>query len=379
MASLELCDEKHLPGDEFILEGRPIALTHSTIPSLVGKFLCVVDKSATDVTPTQRSAAMRALQFRSKEQGDMKSKQKKATNLEALANAIMEKADPSGVSDLLARTAAGSKRPRLDGGAGSLAPVASEGVEEEEDDKKEEEAEEEEPDTEGGTKSIELPIGSFFEALPKFSPEDPEGRDSEYRSSWYIPGPAGAGKSVFAAGLIRKYAKMWPRNHVFGICKTRLSDDKAYKDVRIHQVPVAVLAKQNVSKEEGLKRMFGMQGSLVLFDDWDSFDRGTDRAVVLALIKDILNLGRKMRISILVTSHQLSNYIETKAIISESEYVTLFPRDPIEGQLNYLLSKMGFDNKVLNAKMMKRMGRAVTLHKYSPIYVLSESQCMLMV
>ena len=365
MPHLTLCEERPRPDGTFVIEGRPIALTHSTNPSLVGRFLCAITDSAQDISPSQRAAAERALSEKSRAAEKLKGREKEAAVLKSLTDAIYRRTDAapaSAATDEAPPALAGSKRGRGDA-ADDDANVREE-VSDNED----------APPPRGSV--ITLPVGSFFEALPTYHPDDPEGKESEYRTSWYIPGPAGAGKSVFAAGVIRKYQKIWPRNPVFGICKTRLADDKAYKDLKIHQVPVRILAKQEVSKEEGLKRQFGDKGCLVLFDDWDSFNKSTDREVVLSLISDILNLGRKMRISILVTSHQLSNYKETRAIISECEFVTLFPRDTIRRQFTYLLEKMGVDEKT--ASRMRKMGRAVTLHKFSPMFILSETTCELL-
>jgi hypothetical protein len=222
---------------------------------------------------------------------------------------------------------------------------------------------------------IKLPLGSWFEPLPTYRVKDPDAEKSEYRQSSYVAGPAGCGKTIYVATQIKAYKKIWPGLPVFGICKTRMEDDRGYKGLGIKQLSVEALRKSKKGKID-IKDMFGNAGCLIVFDDWDSFDKGTDRAYVLALMQDVLNLGRKLRISVFVTSHQLTNYLETRPIIAEAESVTLFPRDTMRAAMSYMATKIGLSKDIV--ARLPRKGRWVTCHKTNPMYLLSETEAELL-
>ena len=202
--------------------------------------------------------------------------------------------------------------------------------------------------------------------------DDPTASRSEYRHTQYVAGPAGCGKSVLVAGLVEKFRLIWPDYPVYGVCKTTLEDDKAYEGLGIQQVPLQMMQNKKDDAGGHLKDLFGDAGCLILFDDWDSFAK-KERTVVLQLMTDVLNLGRKMRISVIVTSHRITNYLETRAIIEESEFVTLFPQDTLRARLEYLGDCIGLPPGVIDRA--RKLGRSFTVHKRAPMYILSTDQC----
>ena len=205
---------------------------------------------------------------------------------------------------------------------------------------------------------IKLPIGSTFEPLPCVKPE--------WRTTGYGAGKSGSGKSVYAANIIRRYVQLFPDRPVYGVCKTKLKDDPAYKDLPIQQVPISFFMTA-----VDIKKSFGDSGCFVLFDDWDSLEP-EEIKVIQGIIADILNLGRKLQISCYVTSHLLTNYNQTRGIIHEADNITLFPQSCMYQSLYYLCNKLGVPKEVI--ARLKGKGRWITLHNSQPTFVLSETE-----
>jgi hypothetical protein len=243
------------------------------------------------------------------------------------------------------------------------------------------------------TTFVKLPPNSWFEPLPLVKPEDRQAKDA-YRTTMYVAGRSGSGKSFWSAGVIQRYKKLWPSHTIWGICKTKMEDDPAYSGLGVKQLPLAKLReyaadqKAKASRNGGgasgggadgeiidIREAFGSDGCLIIFDDWDSFEK-EDKAFVLAVIKDVQNLGRKLRISCIVTSHQLTNYMETRGIISEAEYITVFPQHTMPQQLTYLCNKLGIPKDVIST--LRKKGRWSMLHNAAPLYLLSDSECELL-
>ena len=204
---------------------------------------------------------------------------------------------------------------------------------------------------------IELPFGVVFELLPCTDPK--------WRTTIYSAGKSGTGKTVAMAGLLRRFAAMYPSRPIYGVCKTPFERDPAFRGVPIKQLPLDFFRHGELDMDKA----FGRDGCFVLFDDWDSLDPADLKAVQHA-IQDILNVGRKMQISCGVTSHLLTNYNQTRGIIHEADYVMLFPKKTMQQSLTYLCSKIGVPKEV--SLRLRELGRWVVLHTGDPNFVLSE-------
>lgn len=211
--------------------------------------------------------------------------------------------------------------------------------------------------------TVVLPPGSSFEQL---TPTDGS------RIVQFVGGRSGSGKSHKSAGLIKIYQKLNPGAPVFGVCKTKLKDDDVYAPLGIKQLPISAFYS---SGKLDVKALFGDKGCLVLFDDWDSFE-GEELETVLAAIKDIINLGRKMNISIIVTSHMLSDYNKTRNILREATFLTFFPEHEQAGAMEYTCKKtLGLKPDVVEE--MGHLGRSVTLHNTRPKFILAKNKAFM--
>jgi hypothetical protein len=212
---------------------------------------------------------------------------------------------------------------------------------------------------------VRLPMGSFFEPLPEMRPGK--------RLTNYIAGRADSGKSFYSANIIRRYKKLYPDNPVYGVCKTKLKDDPAYADLGIKQLSCDFFS--STEDEFDVLGSFGDKGCMVLFDDIDSA-LPADLKNILAAIKDILNLGRKMNVSCMVTSHRLSNYMQTRDAIHESNYVTLFPKNELYQAIYYMCSKLGLRKEII-AGLKHKASRWITIHSAEPNFMLSETEAQM--
>lgn len=211
---------------------------------------------------------------------------------------------------------------------------------------------------------IRLPLGAVFEPLPQTDPEK--------RRVDYMAGKSGSGKSYAGAGLARKFKKLYPDRPIYGFCKTKFADDPAYADLGILQLPMSFFAGAGAMD---LEKCFGGDGCLILFDDWDSMEN-SDIKLLTGVIKDVLNVGRKLKLSCIITSHLLTNYMQTRGIIHEADWITIFPQSCQRNSMQYLCDKLGVPKDV--TCRLKAKGRWVSIHNSNPVCVLSETEAEMM-
>lgn len=218
--------------------------------------------------------------------------------------------------------------------------------------------------------------------------------DPTWRSAAYVAGKAGSGKTTWAADFIKNYKAIFPHRPIYGVGKAKLKEDPALAKLNIKQLKVSFFreTRASASAEGGgaggvagsgsagptvfdIKAAFGDEGCLILFDDWDSF-QGDDKKVIKGAITDILNMGRKPNVSIVVTSHLLNNYAETRGIISEADFITVFPPCCQHHHLEYFLTNCGVPKEMVAS--LKERGPWITLHNTQPTYVISQQMAQML-
>lgn len=182
----------------------------------------------------------------------------------------------------------------------------------------------------------------------------------------YIAGPTGSGKSYYVSKYLEQLKKVFPERtiYIFSDVKEDPVLDKIGDIVRVN-LDEDALDMPPPSPEQ-------LANSICVFDDIDSIQNKKMYAMIQALRDSLLRRGRHENISVIVTSHLMSNYKDTRIILNECNSITFFPRSGASDAIRYTLKKYGAMNKQQIDEVLNLPSRWVTLNKHYPMYVLYE-------
>jgi len=190
----------------------------------------------------------------------------------------------------------------------------------------------------------------------------------EQRETLYIAGPSGSGKSTFAAKYIQKYQKIF-HNPVYVFSRDN-GGDKEINALNPIYIPITedLLANPIDITEE-------MQDALILFDDCNTIQDDKVRKSVEKLINDILEVGRKLNIYIVVTSHLVipNERKQARTIMNEMQVLTVFPKSGSSQQISYCLKTYFGLNKDQIEEILSLPSRQVTIYKTFPMFVVYDT------
>lgn len=144
-----------------------------------------------------------------------------------------------------------------------------------------------------------------FQVIPNF--------DSE-RSTLYICGMAGSGKSYFISGWLKEYNKHYKKNPIY------IFSEKEY-DKQLDEIPNTIRVK--LSTELAEVDYLEFNNSCLVFDDIDSLDKPV-RKIVNAIQNKALKLGRSAKISVISSNHSPTDGLDTKTLLNESQSIVFF-------------------------------------------------------
>jgi hypothetical protein len=224
--------------------------------------------------------------------------------------------------------------------------------------KKEDENKSEESEESEDFKELELEGKSNFE--PRLNPYQ--------RSVVYIAGPSGSGKSTYAVNLIKPYIKFFDKPFYL-FSRTDYKTDPAFKGLTPMQIPIndsLLINPIDITKE-----LTG--GSVVFFDDCNTIQNEKLRKVVQKMMEDILEVGRKLDITIIITSHLVipSSREFARTVMNEIQTLTVFPKSGSSQQISYALQTYFGLKKSQIEEILQIKSRWVTISKSYPMYVLS--------
>lgn len=197
------------------------------------------------------------------------------------------------------------------------------------------------------------------------------------RSVTYVAGPAGAGKSTYAAGQAEKYRKIFPGSPIYIF--SRLDSDPAF-DGKFNPPPTRMkidntLLTHPIDITKQLK-----PGCLVIFDDIDTIQDDKLKKAVLKLENDILEVGRHQNIYIICCCHLINSNDKkfSRTILNEATTITVFPKSGSSYQISYMLKNYFGLNKKQIEEILKMPSRWLTFYKGYPQAVCSEKSCYLL-
>lgn len=184
-------------------------------------------------------------------------------------------------------------------------------------------------------------------------------------------GASGSGKSFLIKEYCLNYHKVYPRNYIYIFSRKR--DDESLKEVKLDRVKIDYgLILHPIKYEE-------FANSCVIFDDIDGLEQTTKeqkliRAEVHNLKNQILELGRSLHITCLITSHIGTKGHETRTLINESHKTVIYPSSG-SNYKRLLNFHYGFDKKQIE-RIINFDSRWVCLCKTYPQIVFTENEIL---
>ena len=122
------------------------------------------------------------------------------------------------------------------------------------------------------------------------------------------------------------------------------------------------------------------ESCLVVMDDIDVIPDKHMREAVYKLLNEILQTGRHTKTTCLITNHLATNGKETRIILNEAHFITVFFGSGSAKGINYLLEKyIGLDTKeIKKIKKLSSGSRWTTIYTANPQYVITEKDIFLM-
>jgi len=210
-----------------------------------------------------------------------------------------------------------------------------------------------------GIKNLRLKEGKFCH-IPNTDQE---------RDILYITGPSGSGKSWYANTYIDNYKKTFPKNKIYMFSPV-LEDESISTEIKRVKLDQRMISDPIKVKE--------LESSLVIFDDIDVIKDKKLREAIYDLLNEVLEIGRHIKVSCIITNHLPTNGKETRRMLNEAHAITYFPAAGSKVQLNRLLEQyIGMDKK--DIKKAKQSGsRWVTVFKNYPQFVMTENEMYLL-
>ncbi len=188
------------------------------------------------------------------------------------------------------------------------------------------------------------------------------------RSVNYIAGPAGSGKSFYSAQLIKLYQKIYPEKELFIFSRTNAKNDPSLAQLKGSQVEIGEKLLDNPIDIE--KQLTG--GCILLFDDCGTIQNDKLKKIIEKLMADIMEVGRKMGITIIITNHLVipNEKKFARTVLNEAQMITFFPRSGSSQQIRYALKTyFGLTTKQID-DILALNSRWVTVSKNYPMFVL---------
>ncbi len=195
-------------------------------------------------------------------------------------------------------------------------------------------------------------------------------KDFEKANHMYIAGATGSGKSYYIADYLRLINKYQPKREIFIFSDVEY--DKAFEDLKnVTRIAIDMtLVNEPITPAE-------LQDSVCLFDDIDSIPNKTIKKTVYTLMNSLYRRGRHENITVISTTHNITDYLKSRTAINESSTIVLFLHSGSTNGQRYIMSKyIGLDTPTIK-EIMRIKSRAVQIHKSHPMFVSWESGCKL--
>ena len=180
----------------------------------------------------------------------------------------------------------------------------------------------------------------------------------------YISGVSGSGKSTYTGKYIKQFKNMFKEDPLYIF--SSVAQDEALDKHDPIRIPL-----DNELIDDPLQ-IDDFNNSLTVFDDTDTIRNKPLKKIVNDIKAEMIEIGRHHNARMIVTSHILSNYKDTRQILNECTSITFFPRASGPYHIKrFLKVYAGLSNEKIE-KILELPSRWVTLYKCYPSYLVWE-------
>ena len=115
-------------------------------------------------------------------------------------------------------------------------------------------------------------------------------------------------------------------------------------------------------------------GSILLFDDCNTLQNDKLKKQIDKLMGDIMEVGRKLDITIIITNHLVipNERKMARTLLNEAQIITVFPKSGSTQQIAYALKTyFGLSKRQID-ELLDLPSRWVTVYKNYPMFVMYE-------
>lgn len=222
---------------------------------------------------------------------------------------------------------------------------------------------------------IQLPPDSKFELTP-LMPKDM--KDGRFRSTLFVAGESGSGKTYFCKNYILLYSELYPKNKIYFISQQNKDNDESLKEIRGFMEQITI--EELMDEENPITwESFSSNPCLVFFDDVDALDKRKVKKAgrsqfeaCKSLMDNLLNNSRKFGVSIIISSHDLYGAKKHETVLKECEYFCLFPEGILFDNLMYFCNKKLGLNKETVTRIKENKSRWVVIRRKVSMMMLTE-------
>ena len=180
----------------------------------------------------------------------------------------------------------------------------------------------------------------------------------------YISGVSGSGKSTYTGKYIKQFKQMFKEDPLYVF--SSVAQDEALDKHEPIRIPLDTdLIDDPLEIED-------FTDSLTIFDDTDTIRNKELKKIVNDVKAEMIEIGRHHKARMIVTSHILSNYKDTRQILNECTSITFFPRASGPYHIKrFLKIYAGLSNNQIT-RILDLPSRWVTLYKCYPSYIVWE-------
>lgn len=210
------------------------------------------------------------------------------------------------------------------------------------------------------------------------------------RLTMFIGGIPGAGKTYLAKQMI---GLLPDTDDIDVLLFTALEEkdgnfDDLDKKKRLFKIKMTpdVLRQINLKEIRERTRHEGRQ-TILVFDDIDQMQDPQLFRLTAGIMNDALANGRGHEkhdgegdVHVLCTTHTVNNFLKTKYMFENSNYIALFPLSTPIKQMQLMFEKLGLDTKLCKKiiRICRRKNiRSIIIHKTVPLYMIYGDKIML--